>query len=191
MDTNDNSQLDFFSQSEESINHKNTKKQFMSYIRGYEKTIILIIAFMVVAIIAFGLGVRHGGQLASGPDIEQGLDIHKTEVTPGQEKQVKNLTFEAPVSVKINTPVKEENIETKQQSAIQQGIYTIQVASFTNNIAAKKEAERLRKNGHNPLIQSKGKYTVVFIGSFKTKENAKTELSKLQKQYTDCFIRRL
>ncbi len=164
----------------------------MSYIRGYEKNIILIIVFMTVAITAYGLGVMHGRNIAaSGIDTEQRADIQKAESILAPEKQVKSPAREIASSVKTDTPVKLQNAETKQQPVIQEGIYTIQVASFTNSSAAKKEAERLRKNGHTPVIQSKGKYTVVFIGSFTTKENAKTELSKLQKQYTDCFIRRL
>ena len=69
--------------------------------------------------------------------------------------------------------------------------YTVQVASFQTRKYAQKEAEVLRKKGFSPLVLPKGKYSILCVGNFSSRETAKPLLSKLRQRYRDCFVRRL
>ncbi len=158
-------QLELFSQQQN--NSAETKSagfnfSFFNYMRGYEKTILLIIAFLTIGIISFSLGVEKG---------------------KGQK---------IPVTKEIAAPPKIQQPAVKQEEAILQG-YTIQIASYQARESARKEAELLKKKGLNPIILSKGKYSVLCVGSFSNREKAQALLLELEKnkRYKGCIIRRL
>ena len=69
--------------------------------------------------------------------------------------------------------------------------YVIQVATYKNKKLAEEEKERLKKKGFPVILSRKGKYLVIFVGKFSTKEEAKQKLNFLKARYKDCFIRRL
>ncbi|RKY27784.1 MAG: hypothetical protein DRP61_03350, partial [Candidatus Omnitrophota bacterium] len=69
--------------------------------------------------------------------------------------------------------------------------YSIQLATYTKKEIAEAEAKKLKRKGLNPLLLKKGKYLVLCVGKFRTKEEAKNLLANLKKRYTDCFLRKL
>ena len=71
------------------------------------------------------------------------------------------------------------------------GSFTIQIASFKTKAHAQRERAALQQTGHPVYLTERGKYTVLSIGNFSDKEAARPFLSKLKKNYQDCFIRRL
>lgn len=164
MEKNNYHQLELFSQIQK--DYRQIKRQvrnnsFFSYIRTYERVIIIIIGFVITGIVSFSLGVEKGKKLVTTPSI-------KMQDTLGPKIQ--------PITIE-----KKDSLQN----------YTVQVASFQNKLEAEKEAKELRKNGLLPLILSKGRYTVLYVGNFSNKDTAQSLLSQLKKRYRDCFIRRL
>ncbi|MBI5144686.1 MAG: SPOR domain-containing protein [Candidatus Omnitrophica bacterium] len=131
------------------------------FIRGYEKTLILAIAFIVISIISFSLGVEKGKNLVS-------LKKTNSQFDTAEEKQVQ--------------PKEEKNILEN---------YTVQLASYKGKVSVQREADRLKKKGFSPLVLNKGQYLVLCVGNFSDKQKAETVLSEFRKRYPDCRIRRL
>lgn len=170
MDKKSHSQLELFSQPKgySELKTQDNYNAFLSYIRNYEKIILIIIGFIVTGIISFSLGVEKGRTVVRPPSPIQTID--KSPLEPPKKQD----------SIKQPQP-KEEKIQN----------YTIQLASYKTKAHAEQEAERLRKKGISPLVLSKGAYTVLCVGNFPDEKSAKSLLPELKKRYQDCFIRRL
>ncbi len=69
--------------------------------------------------------------------------------------------------------------------------YTIQVASFKKEKNAKIEAERLKGIGVDIFVLPKGEYSIVCIGRFLKKADAREFSQKIKDRYKDYLIRRL
>jgi len=181
------SQLELFSQTKEPGQVKtNFSSSFISFIWNYEKTILLIIAFIITGIVAFALGMDRGRRVAVSKFSNQ-FDMAEIPTVDSKQSAVKPQ-----VKLPLSAGQK-EIIENKVPAPIQGGTgsYTIQVASYQNNTYAQKEAGALKMKGFSPLITSKGKYIIVCVGNFPNQTTAKSLLSQLKKRYQDCYIRRL
>jgi len=71
--------------------------------------------------------------------------------------------------------------------------YTIQVASFKDKNKAETKLTELEKKGYKPFILSrdladKGIWYRVYVGSFSTRDEAQSYLSKVKADYPDSFI---
>lgn len=208
MGKEDNYQLELFSKIK-GYNENKTRisSSFLTYIWKYEKTILIIICFIITGIISFSLGVEKGKRLTvlkinsyidmSGkmlPSIsESNRGTRQRLDVPVIEKVGKTQTL---VSNRIATPIKDtqpkEAALSNQQEVkgVTQG-YTIQVATYRTKTHAQKEAEVLRKRGLSSSVLSKSNFSVVCVGNFSNQKAAEPLLSKLKKQYQDCYIRRL
>ena len=194
MDKENNSQLELFSQGKAYGNTKSgaTHKSFLGYIRGYEKTSLMIITFIITVIISFSLGVEKGKKTRvanSGTRLDLALKIQqpvavKTAALPAQPSKLP-VPQPQPVLEKRNVMPQQESQEYIHNN------YTIQLASYQNKTSAQKEAEALKKRGLTPLIVSKGKFSVLCVGNFPNKKTAESLLVELKKRYRDCLIRRL
>jgi len=168
-------QLELFSGNKAPPEARTTaRRHFWSYIRGYEKTILIIIGFMVIGIISFSLGVEKGKRTEL-LKVNSRLDMavqRPALPAPKQEVQQKQKADDASA---------EEDYDS----------YTIQVASYKSRAVAQREAEFLKKKGVSTIVLSKGTYTILCVGRFSDKQKAKIFLVELKKKYRDCFIRRL
>ncbi len=169
-------QLELFSQGKIDFEKKPSGRHFLSYIRGYEKVIIIIICSIVIGVISYSLGV------------EKGKRIELLKVNSRLDMAAVVNTTPAPAPQRINVNIQDSNDTTTEDDS---DSYTIQVASYQSRVAAQKEAERLKKKGLSVLILPKGKYTILCVGKFPNKEKAKSSLVELRKKYKDCQIRRL
>lgn len=180
MDKKHYNQLELFSDTK-SHGRARTRisKAFINHISKYEKTILIIIGFVITGIASFSLGVEKGKSFIL-LKTDSHLDI---AVKPGS-----SLSVSAPKQI-----TKEQRYQPKGKDELKEYIqnYTIQVASFLNRINAQKEADILKRKGLSPLVLSKGKFSIVCVGNFAKREEAESLLSKLKKQYQDCRIRRL
>jgi subtilase family serine protease len=176
-------QLELFSQTR---GHNQTKagvsKAFISYISKYEKTILIIIGFVITGIVSFSLGVEKG----------KGFILLKTDSHLDIGVLPKSSSSASSVSIPKQM-TKDQQYQPKEKDGLKEYIqnYTIQVASFLNKINARKEADILKRKGLSPLVLSKGKFIIVCVGSFSKRKEAESLLPKLKKQYRDCRIRRL
>jgi len=173
----DYSQLELFSQAKDPGQVKtNFSSSFISFIWNYEKTILLIIAFIITGIVAFALGMDRGRRMVIIPAADSKRIAVKPEV-------------KLPLPAAGKNEIIENNVSTPIQAGA--GSYTIQVASYQDNTHAQKEAGQLKIKGFSPLIVNKGKYIIVCVGNFSNQTTAKSLLSQLKKRYQDCYIRRL
>jgi hypothetical protein len=180
MENQSNLQLELFSKTEDAGNLKSKKASnaFLVYIWNYEKTILVIISFIITGIISFSLGVEKGKRLSTLKNSR--LDMALT-TQPSDRPMPKNKNPNS-VITKENT-VKEPQPSQKQD-------YIIQLASYKTKAYAQKEMEFLKKRGFSPSVLSKGNYAVLCVG-FSTRETAQSLLSELKKRYKDCYLRRL
>jgi hypothetical protein len=168
------SQLELFSQSGDNAANKGVSRSFLIRIWGYEKVILIAIALLVTAIISFSIGVERGKNLAARR-INLRIDVASNKAAPGSATQLATASKQ-PVTL---TPQKSES-------------YAIQLATFGTKTLAQKEIELLRKKGYAPLVISKGKYIILYVGNFSNKELANKVLGEFKKRYSDCrIIRRL
>ena len=146
------------------------RHNFFGFIKIYEKAISIVIVFFIVSLISFSLGVERGKRLVV-------IVEPKTDKVSTQQAQTPSREIPKPV-----VPAEEKKDISK---------FTVQVATFKTKKYAKKEAERLKKQGLKALIVPKGKHVCVCVGSFSEKQEAKVALSQLKSTYHDCFIRNL
>jgi len=174
MENTDNSQLELFSQTKDSASLKATgrSRAFLTYIWGYEKTILTIVAVIITGVISFSLGVEKGKRLSSlgSTRLDIASAVGKTEAKP---------------LISRIQPIQEN--KPKNDNAT----FTIQLASYKTKSYAQKEAQALKKKGLSAQVLSKKGYSVLCVGSFVSKEEALRMLSELKKRYQDCHIRRL
>ncbi len=171
-------QLELFSDPQEdpkAAASRAQKNSFLTRIWGYEKTVLIILALLVTAIVSFSLGVEKGKRtfLRQSPVIAS-----EPAVAVEVVKKAESLASPA-------LP------ELKPVAVAQKGDYTIQVASFKAASYAKKEAVLLKKRGFESLTLKSGSFTILCVGRFPDKETAQPLLKELRKYYKSCYIRRL
>jgi len=154
--------------------HPKPKKIFTLF---FEHLVLVSIGVIMIAVIAFSLGVEKGKRRAK----EEGYDI---AVSVNGFKE--NLPSEEAVQVET-APIKDIE-EVKAQLPER---YTIQVASFIEKDIADKQASTLKAQGFDAFVLEKGKYSILCIGRFASKDNASKEQKLLRKKYDDCFIRKI
>lgn len=208
MMKNNPAQLEMFGLDDHN-NHetKNTQHSDPSYlkkIRGYQNLIYILIAFILVSLLSFSLGVEKGKKLIAGvnPSINDMRLLPQTEnkgsLPLAGIKETVNKETASPAAMK-----KEEkgslglNVETANEIKIKAGEnpdktnYTIQVASISHGKYVNNELNKLKNKGYSAFSLTKGKYAVICIGRFNAKEEAQRYLTRLKNSYPDCQIRRL
>ncbi len=107
------------------------------------------------------------------------IDNHQMKVSP----QDRDRTIVSNDIVQTNKILEKDN----------KRYYTIQVASFKKEKNAKIEAERLKGKGIGVdiFVLPKGEYSIVCVGRFLKKDDAKEFSVKIKDRYKDYLIRRL
>ncbi|MFH0913183.1 MAG: SPOR domain-containing protein [Candidatus Omnitrophota bacterium] len=183
MANEETQQLELFSQTKE----RNQKKarisaSLLNYIWAREKIILIILGLIVTGIVSFSFGV------------ERGKKITRLKTDSRLDIALKTQKIQPAVSAPVAKPKSsEEALQPAQKEELTEYIqnYTIQVASFIKRGNAQREAETLENKGLSAMVLTKGKFTIVCVGNFPTRQEAESLLPKLKKQYQDCRIRRL
>jgi len=171
MEKETGNQLELFSKPKDEFKlpgNRFDKAYFTKYIWGYEKTILIVIAFLVTGIVSFSLGVEKGRRAQVN---QPGIMASKPQILQPQSET--GTVAKQPVALPL------------------QEAYTIQVASFKANSYAQKEVELLNKRGYKAVTLNKGEYIILCVGNFPSKEQAQSLLLELNRYYKDCRIRRL
>jgi len=185
MENNNAYQLELFSKagSTDKLTARMHNNNLLAFMRNYEKTLLLAIAFIIIGIAAFSLGVKRGKtNQGQTPPAASNAIVNKKE-------QVAYPANAAPLIKMPNAATTNQTQPPKTKEYIEK--YTIQLATYKAKTSAQKEADGLKKTGFSPILLSNDKYSVLCIGNFPNKETARNLLVKLKKQYRDCFIRRL
>ncbi|MDI6606353.1 MAG: SPOR domain-containing protein [Candidatus Omnitrophota bacterium] len=168
----DNYQLELFNEPKVSFPKRPLGNRFFNFLHRHEKKFLIVIGIAVSCMISFSLGVKRGKKLS----------VLKSSVSFDlAEKKI-----EIKKSPELNQQ-QEQPVITNDDA---QG-YTVQLASYKAKKFADREAEALKKKGLMPLVLYKGDYVVLCAGKFSDKEEARSSMSKLKKEYKDCYLRRL
>lgn len=188
-----NPQLELFQKEEGLLREKSSaSRNFLSYARGWEKTIVLIIAFLVTGIVSFCVGVEKGKNevlAKSNLRLDTASRLSKPVASQVVAQNVAQSVQPAAVAPKTGLQAQDPEVSVANNGFISK--YTIQVASYKTKASAQKEAQMLKKKGLSTLILTKGKYTVLCVGSFRDKQAAGTLLAELKKKYKSCLLRRM
>ncbi|MCU0652372.1 MAG: SPOR domain-containing protein [Candidatus Omnitrophica bacterium] len=179
----DNTQLELFSGNKNTSDGRiASRRPFWSYIRGYERFIMVVIGFIVTGIICFSIGVEKGKQTAGLLKVNSRFD------TAGLQPQQRTA---AVLQQKQAPAMPKEQESSNSGTDNDSNNYTIQIASYQSRAVAQREAEFLKKKGFSTIVIAKGTYTILCVGNFPNKQKANTSLVEMKKKYRDCFIRRL
>jgi cell division protein FtsN len=152
------------------------------------KVILSLISLTIVITIIFSLGVERGKRIALR-DLETKEKTEARVKIPSESPDIGRL----PQTESVIEPEVQEPLDLDAQDAKdeEKERFRIQVASFHKENTAHKEARRLEENGYPVLVLQKGKFMVVYVGTFETKSEAENNFQSLKQRYKDCILRRL
>ena len=158
-------------------------RTFFGYLHGHEKVILFSIAFVIVGAISFSLGVEKGKRLALLKSL------------PAFSEEASKQAVLAPAIGATSDILIARNVVSPQATAqAALGRFTVQLASYRSRVAAEKEVVLLKKKGFSTIVLTKGNYTVLCVGNFNNKEEARSFfLTQVKKQtrFQEYLIRRL
>jgi len=162
-----------------------------------ENIIVLCIIFVMSGVLLFSFGFERGKSLVKqdSSHIKKINEVaHSTtekkdveiEVSISEEREVPRIVIE-------QRPLQQEQDEAETTVDIRNALenaFTIQVASFPKEKSAKQEAKVLKDIGYDIYVLPKGKYSIVCVGKFAQREEAKQFSAKLKDRYRDLYVRR-
>ncbi len=181
-----------------------TRIFFKSITISIENFVVLAVVIIISMVTAFSIGVERGKRsvpLRSAQRTEaQPVEV-KTEPPPALSEHASQPALDTtpPQAVEIATPILQAAAEPEPSTLAAKTVveknpekqYTVQVASFKKEHYAQKEAEGLKESGYEIFVMPKGSYSIVCVGKFARKAQAKEISKRLRKKYKDCLIRSL
>ena len=182
-------QLKFFSTQE----HESPRK---GLIFSLDTIFFFLVIIVLLVIFSYVLGVERGKSLVrfmpqpGSEELNQSLAQADLEQAPPPQpmREDKALPQQETVPYDVQKDVEQEQSPPDTDFAKK---YVIQVASYKNENIAHRERQLLEQRGYFARLSQKGKYLVIFVGEYITKNEAKNHLDDLKNRYKDCFIRRL
>ena len=168
-----------------------------------DQLVVASIAGLVGLTVVFAFGVERGKQLVRSERVLLARQQHPQQLdasaptgrvvsesgtaktpTPSADS-TKQVPAATPSSVKPTAP-------SKLAAPIPGGSrYAIQVVSYRQLQLAKREMDRLHATGERAFLVSRKGLTVLCVGPFPAKDNAKEKLVQLKDRYPGCFLRTL
>jgi hypothetical protein len=146
------------------------------YVRLSEEKIALGLLLLLFSLIfSYIWGYQKGVQTAKGAIPKQIREVKVTEVKKVGSEEGGNKG--------------EEKARGKVKKPLAQ--YSIQLVTYKNLKYAKREEEKLKKMGYNPYILEVKGYKIVYVGKYKSRDEAEKDLRQLRKIYKDAFIKKL
>jgi len=156
-----------------------------------QSVIILTLCVVMLLVVSFALGVERGKLVAKGTPKAPGAPWERSAILPADTGT--RTSLKKPKQEQIKTAVAQaKEAETgalKQEKTPPAGNYVIQVASFRTKETASRLVETLVKEGWPSFTKTSGDYEVVLAGSYAKKEEAESKIGRLQKKFTDCFVK--
>jgi len=168
-----------------------------------DQLVIAGIAGLVGFTIVFALGVERGKQLVRSERVllarEQPLpvsapaaDSRKISETPADKPAAKMAAPAAAaptVPAKLSVSKKLAAAASPVTSGSPASRYAIQVVSYRQPHLAKRELDRLQAVGERAFLMTRNGFTVLSVGPFPSKDNAKEKLVQLKPRYQGCFLK--
>jgi len=167
-----------------------------------ENIIVLCIIFVMVLVLFFSFGVERGKRVAVLQDRADFVQVTKNdavvkqpvqlEPSPVRRQQEERVVFPVDIPADIFEESEAAFQPAFEKEDEQENLFTIQVASFKLEKNAQREASRLKGRGHDDtFVVPKGNYSIVCVGKFVQRNEAKKFSSRLKNRYNDCLVRRL
>jgi len=159
--------------------------------------VLLSVVIVLLLVIAFSLGVERGRKIAKVTEEEKISEPAMLALAPETSPSIKKEEGKEEFMEITLPPTKEDAKVIQPISKLvemrraEDKKYLIQVASYLTKKAAEQEAEKLKEKGHSVKIEQKGRYIVLFVGEFDSRQKAEDSMQILKQTYHDCFIRRL
>ena len=164
-----------------------------------ENIIVVSIVLLMVVVVFFSFGVERGKHIA---DVSEGPEkINLANETKGaiiaapleaqdmDEAKIQVLSDQnRPKVLEPHEEILELPVGIEREP---DNYYTIQVASFKLEKSAQREAMGLKQRGYDTLVVPKGSYSIVCVGKFTQRHDAKAFSTQLRSKYKDCLVRRL
>jgi hypothetical protein len=159
-----------------------------------ESLVIFTILGIMVALFSFSLGVERGKHLAASALDER--------VSAAWNVSARTMAVPAAVAIPAAIPsapsVNRMNLLSRSVvvqrpgniHGLSQTRFTLQAATYGNEEWAQQDALFLKAKGFQSFLIKNGKYWLVCVGSFSTKDSAASLARKLPGQYRSSQIRR-
>ena len=166
----------------------NSKKGIAKYLAIFTqgKLILSLISVTIIVTIVFSLGVEQGKRIALR-NLDPKEKAEEVVELPPESPDTSSLSL-GDYLIPITPEAQEDSQDAKDE---EKELFRIQVASFHKENTAHQEARRLEQNGYPVLVLQKGKFMVVYVGTFETKSEAEDNFQALKQRYKDCILRRL
>ncbi len=173
----------------------------------YDQIVLSTIAVLVGLTVVFACGVERGKQLVR---TERSLLVRQQPVpveqpamdaiqqAPGTERPtvleqpavlIEPKGVPSPTAAPKAKPV--VKVASKEPAGEEKSRYAIQVSTYSRPQSARQELERLKSRGERAFLVMRDGRTVVYVGPFPSKTNAREKLTALKVQYQDCFLKTL
>jgi len=162
-----------------------------------ENIIVLCIIFVMTLVLFFSFGVERGKRIVKASIVKVAEDLTRTDTDAFEYQasvvEVDSVGEDAPVDSGGHWTVDEEKAMEAplQEHEVLGDMFTVQVASFKLEKNAHKEATRLKEKGYDIFVLSKGRHSIVCVGKFAQKDQAKQFSDRLKNRYNDLLVRRL
>jgi len=160
-------------------------------------TFILSSVVMVLLLaLAFSLGFERGKSAALAMSGKHTVGTTVPE-TVNQIQQPIALPEQNPPQVAEPQHQDKPKLDTEKQIAAETTVepakegYRIQVASYKQEDAAKRETQRLIEKGYKAYQNRSGNYSAVYVGGYSNMTAAKDAFQLLRTQYKDCLLKKL
>ena len=156
---------------------------------AYEDLLFGALGLILILLGGFCLGVERGkGLVLRQPVLEPSEGVSST-VAHAEARSGVEFEPSAPV---IPAAVSRPSQEIPPSgSAVSEGSYAIQLASYVGPQSAQEEVRRLARQGTTAQVVRQGKYYELRAVGYRSRAEAKEALADLRKTYRDAFLKRL
>ena len=137
---------------------------------SYENIVLLFIAFIMLLVVFFSLGVEKGKRI-----------ILHTKISPAETPQI----IEEPEIVETDEITEKKLPEPSLKP------YTIQVVAFKKEEKARQATERLKNDGYKAFVIPSKEWLQVCVGRYINKEESKKDFADLKKMYPTSYFRKI
>jgi len=195
MNINGHSQFELFPKKSDqhSSDQSKNRGQIKDLTLSVENIIVLCIILVMTCVLFFSFGVERGRRLVlniQAPPAAISVDLPSPEAIPEVTETIEvsaGVALPAPIEATTDSEIIQVPVERVLTEA---DFFTIQVASYKQDSAAQREAKRLSESGYEIFVLAKGNFSIVCVGKFSGKDEAKEFSKKLKSKYTDLLVRR-
>ncbi|MBL7084748.1 MAG: SPOR domain-containing protein [Candidatus Omnitrophica bacterium] len=148
---------------------------------SYENIIIFSIGLIMLLVACYSLGVEKGKHLVRVQSEEINIEAEPKPSFGFSQDDSKTGKPTEPQEKKIKVKVAQKSEDPKK-------LPYIQVASFRTDKYARKEMQELKNNGYRSFLSKWGNFSVVCVGRYKNRDEARAALKNLKRLYADCIL---